>query len=554
MAKKTSYHDFLRQEMGSMLDGLDLPDLCKQSLKSRWLDQVIWADKKADQCRRWYYRLRLTTIVGGVLLPALVGLNSQFGDKNDTWSKWFPYAPFALSQIIAVSAAAEEFLRFGERWREYRQLAEDLKAEGWEYLQLSGPYQHKDSEDDTVPLRRRKIADFDEEEWQTLKPRRRSKHNATHQDVYTLFAGRIENLLEDNMQSYISALQQKQTKENEQLKQILANAEEVAADKELFARPEPPPQLPPRGYSNAPNNGGGRMLNGGAAPMNALPPGGQLGMGQPNGSGAYPNPPMQQPPMQQPVAQLAAYGNPPMQQAVAQPAAYPNPAMQPPMQQPPMQQAVAQPAAYPNPAMQPPMQQPPMQQAVAQPAAYGHPGIQQPVAQPAAYPNPAMQPPMQQPVAQPPAYGHPAMQPPMQQPMQQPAIANDLNARILASAQQLRDMSSADGPDGGNNACAWMMNKVLQNAGIQPIGDNPNFVPSVLSALQQGRGQQVTKETAKAGDLVIAAGEAHIGVGLTDGCSRVLSNSSGTASFSWESDADYDGYYGGASVIYRLLR
>ena len=505
MAKKTSYHDFLRQEMGSMLDGLDLPDLCKQSLKSRWLDQVIWADKKADQCRRWYYRLRLTTIVGGVLLPALVGLNSQFGDKNDTWSKWFPYAPFALSQIIAVSAAAEEFLRFGERWREYRQLAEDLKAEGWEYLQLSGPYQHKDSEDDTVPLRRRKVVDFDEEEWQTLKPRRRSKHNATHKDVYTLFAGRIENLLEDNMQSYISALQQKQTKENEQLKQILANAEEVAADKELFARPEPPPQLPPRGYSNAPNNGGGRMLNGGAAPMNALPPGGQLGMGQPNGSGAYPNPPMQQPPMQQPVAQLAAYGNPPMQQAVAQP------------------------------------------------AAYGHPGIQQPVAQPAAYPNPGMQQPMQQPVAQPPAYGHPAMQPPMQQPMQQPAIANDLNARILASAQQLRGTSSAEGPDGGVNACGWMMNKVLQNAGIQSIGDNPNYVPSVLSALQQGRGQQVTKETAKAGDLVIAAGEAHIGVGLTDGCSRVLSNSSGSASFSWESDADFDGYYGGASVIYRLL-
>ena len=523
MAKKTSYHDFLRQEMGGMLDGLDLPDLCKQSLKSRWLDQVIWADKKADQCRRWYYRLRLTTIVGGVLLPALVGLNSQFGENNEAWSKWFPYAPFALSQIIAVSAAAEEFLRFGERWREYRQLAEDLKAEGWEYLQLSGPYQHKDSEDDTLPpVRRRKMADFDEEEWQTLKPRHRSKHNATHKDVYTLFAGRIENLLEDNMQSYISALQQKQTKENEQLKQILANAEEVAADKNLFARPEPPPQLPPRGYSNAPNNGG-RMLNGGAATVNALPPGGQLGMGQPNGSGAYPNPPMQ-PPIQQPVAQPAVYGNP---------------AMQPPMQQPPMQQPVAQPAAYGNPAMQPPMQQPPIQQPVAQPAAYGNLAMQPPM----------QQPPMQQPVAQPAAYGNPAMQ----QSMQQPAIANDLNARIVASAQQLRGMSSAEGPDGGVNACGWMMNKVLQNAGIQSIGDNPNYVPSVLSALQQGRGQQVTKETAKAGDLVIAAGEAHIGVGLTDGCSRVLSNSSGTASFSWESDADFDGYYGGASVIYRLL-
>ncbi|MBE9041323.1 hypothetical protein IQ235_11080, partial [Oscillatoriales cyanobacterium LEGE 11467] len=163
-------------------------------------------------------------------------------------------------------------------------------------------------------------------------------------------------------------------------------------------------------------------------------------------------------------------------------------------------------------------------------------------------------PPVQPPVTQPASYGNPPMQPP---PVQPPAIANDLNARILTSALELRDMSSAEGPDGGVNACGWMMNKVLENAGIQSIGENPNYVPAVLSALQQGRGQQVSKETAKAGDLVIAAGEAHIGVGLTDGCSRVLSNSSGSASFSWESDADFDGWYeqyGGASVIYRLLQ
>ncbi|MDY6941026.1 MAG: hypothetical protein SWY16_25635, partial [Cyanobacteriota bacterium] len=189
---------------------------------------------------------------------------------------------------------------------------------------------------------------------------------------------------------------------------------------------------------------------------------------------------------------------------------------------------------------------------MAQPASYGNPPMQPPAAQPASYGNPPMQPPaMQPPMAQPASYGNPPMQPPT---MQKPAIANDLNARILASAQELRGTSSAQGPDGGNNACAWMMNKVLEKAGIQSIGDNPNYVPSVLSALQQGRGQQVSKEAAKAGDIVIAAGEAHVGVGLSDRCSRVLSNSSGSSSFSWESDADFDGYYGGASTIYRLLR
>ena len=52
MAKKTSYYDYLRQEMTDMVEQLELPDLCKQSLKSRWLDQVVWADKKAEECRR----------------------------------------------------------------------------------------------------------------------------------------------------------------------------------------------------------------------------------------------------------------------------------------------------------------------------------------------------------------------------------------------------------------------------------------------------------------------------------------------------------------------
>lgn len=129
----------------------------------------------------------------------------------------------------------------------------------------------------------------------------------------------------------------------------------------------------------------------------------------------------------------------------------------------------------------------------------------------------------------------------------------DLNAAILAAAESLRGMCTTDGPDGGNNACAWSVNRVLSKAGIAPLGDNPNYVPSVLEALQN-RGQPVSPAEAKAGDLVIAFGESHIGIGLDDGCDRVLSNSSSRAMFQWESDTDFGGAYGGASTIYRLMR
>ncbi len=483
MAKKLTYYDYLRQEMTDMVEQLELPDLCKQSLKSRWLDQVVWADKKAEECRRWHYRLRLTAIVGGVMLPAIVGINFQLGKDNEYFRIWFPYVPFVLSQIIAVSAAAEEFLRFGDRWREYRQLAEDLKAEGWEYLQLSGPYRYKTIEEDESPppLQRSRMSEVTVEDWKALKPRSENSESTTHQDVYTLFAGRVESLIKNDVQSYITALQQKQAKEQEQIKQILKTAEQVSTDKTLFARPTPPPQLPPYGAANPPHN--------------------NFGMGIP--------------------AQPAAFNAP----NPGQPAIAPAPPQNPPM--PPT--AIAQPPAAfaPPPAPSAPMPQP----TVAQPPAFAPPPAPTPMA-----------------FTQPPAAFAAA---PSASASVQPAIA-DLNAKILASALKLRGMSTADGPDGGNNACAWTVNKVMQDAGIRPLGDNPNYVPSVLDALQQRRGQQVSRESAKAGDLVVAHGEAHIGIGLTDCCSRVLSNSSSRACFVWESDTDFDGSYGGQSTIYRL--
>jgi hypothetical protein len=128
-----------------------------------------------------------------------------------------------------------------------------------------------------------------------------------------------------------------------------------------------------------------------------------------------------------------------------------------------------------------------------------------------------------------------------------------LNQAIVTAALALEGMSTAEGPDGGNNACAWSINRVLQKAGINALGENPIYVPSLVDALKGGRGQPVEKSEAKPGDLVIADGEAHVGVGLDEGCATVLSNSSSRASFVWKSDTDFDGYYGGSSTIYRLI-
>lgn len=209
MAKKTSYEDSLRKEMGGLIDQLQLPGLYKQALKARWLDQVVWMEKKADQCRRWHYRLRLTTIVGGVILPALVGANFQLED-NKSFKLWFPYLTFGLSQIIAVSAAVEEFCRFGDRWRQYRQTVENLKTEGWQYLQSSGPY---------------------------------SEH-VEHVENYTLFAARVESIIKEDVQTYITELIKQKSKEQAEVEQVAAEARKVPLPTTLLTAEPPPPPAP----------------------------------------------------------------------------------------------------------------------------------------------------------------------------------------------------------------------------------------------------------------------------------------------------------------------
>ena len=95
-------------------------------------------ENKAVKAVRWHYALRLTTIIGGVIVPALVSLSLSGG--SGAIIRW---STFAISLMVALSAAVEEFFHFGERWRHYRRTAELLKSEAWQFFQLSGPYAGK---------------------------------------------------------------------------------------------------------------------------------------------------------------------------------------------------------------------------------------------------------------------------------------------------------------------------------------------------------------------------------------------------------------------------
>ncbi|EDX72254.1 hypothetical protein MC7420_8346 [Coleofasciculus chthonoplastes PCC 7420] len=45
-------------------------------MKARWLDQVLWLEGRATKERDRHNSLRLLTIIGGVIVPAMVGFKS----------------------------------------------------------------------------------------------------------------------------------------------------------------------------------------------------------------------------------------------------------------------------------------------------------------------------------------------------------------------------------------------------------------------------------------------------------------------------------------------
>ncbi|MFY7932582.1 MAG: DUF4231 domain-containing protein [Microcystis aeruginosa] len=172
--KSQSYRNQFQQEICALIEQIDLPDLQKQFMKARWLDQLLWLEGRAQTSRNQYYFLRLITIIGGVIVPALVSLNINANDVQVVVG----WLAFGLSQVVAISAAVEEFFHYGERYRHYRNTAEAMKIEGWQFFQLSGSYRHAQN----------------------------------HAEVYPDFAQRVESIIQRDVEGYLSEVVQEKEK------------------------------------------------------------------------------------------------------------------------------------------------------------------------------------------------------------------------------------------------------------------------------------------------------------------------------------------------------
>lgn len=128
---------------------LDLGDpKCNEYIEARWLKYVEWWDLRARQAKSKYQALRGAVVIGGALIPALVGLR-----ELDIWAGYgwlFAVGSIAASLVVAICAGLDGLFGFGDIWREKRVAAELIKCEGFSFLQLTGEYQAFDSHRDAL--------------------------------------------------------------------------------------------------------------------------------------------------------------------------------------------------------------------------------------------------------------------------------------------------------------------------------------------------------------------------------------------------------------------
>jgi Protein of unknown function (DUF4231) len=132
----------------TLIGRTDLPERQREFVTGRWLEQLQYMEGKATQARDRYHRMRVVTIVSGVLVPALVSLYHAPGVYNQV----LKFAALALGLVVAGLSGLEELFHYGERWRHFRETAESLKSEGWQFLCLVGPYRRYRSPSNAYPL------------------------------------------------------------------------------------------------------------------------------------------------------------------------------------------------------------------------------------------------------------------------------------------------------------------------------------------------------------------------------------------------------------------
>jgi Protein of unknown function (DUF4231) len=139
MSETKTEEETKKLDFHKIIDRLDLEEIDKDYLKYRWLDQMQWMSRKSAFMQTRHKRWRWATIFSAALLPVLISINFA---ENKTYAQYIRFGMALLGAVPAIAVAAEELNQYGKNWYNYRNAAELLKTQGWQFIQLAGTYKN----------------------------------------------------------------------------------------------------------------------------------------------------------------------------------------------------------------------------------------------------------------------------------------------------------------------------------------------------------------------------------------------------------------------------
>ncbi|GAB5491391.1 MAG: hypothetical protein Phog2KO_16060 [Phototrophicaceae bacterium] len=199
-----------------------IPNRERFYLENRWYSQWSYYDEKASDNKAIYFRYQQIIVIGALIIPALVSINSTLarflagllnaGDINAEamWRIGLDSITVMVSLMVAGAAALESLHKYGDNWNEYRSAAEELQAEKNFYDMQAGPY-------------------------------------VNNPNPFATFVERVEGIIANQNGKYFQAVQQqlqKQGEENENIVASFKSGDDGEDTYELSVETNPPPSQP----------------------------------------------------------------------------------------------------------------------------------------------------------------------------------------------------------------------------------------------------------------------------------------------------------------------
>jgi len=132
------YHD--RDELYRILMSLELTNVQKQIIMSRYINIIEHLHKRVRTYSRAFYTGHTVITVGSLFVPALLSIQNSNGIDGTAGSMQIYWATFIISLLVTTFNGILTLFKIDKKYYFLNTTLERLRTEGWQYFGLTGRY------------------------------------------------------------------------------------------------------------------------------------------------------------------------------------------------------------------------------------------------------------------------------------------------------------------------------------------------------------------------------------------------------------------------------